>query len=205
MKNRRFVSILAAIAAGIAPLAAATPPPLREGDIVFSSSAHGRGAAIQAATKSKVTHCGIVFSKNGELMVLEAVQPVGAVPLETFIARSEPGTFTARRLKIPLASAALEKGRDWATAQVGKDYDHRFLWSDDAIYCSELVWKVYQKAGVELCKPRQFKDFHLDDPQVKKDIEKQFGSMDKLPREEKVVAPSDLLASPMLEEIAAKP
>ncbi len=183
--------------------AAAGSPDLREGDIVFSSSTHGRGAAIQAATGSTVTHCGIVFSQNGELMVLEAVQPVGAIPLEKFIARSEPDTFTARRLKVPLAPAALKAGRDWAEAQVGKNYDHRFLWSDDAIYCSELVWKIYQHAGVELCKPRQFKDFHLDDPKVKKDIEKQFGSMDKLPREEKVVVPSDLLTSPLLKEIPA--
>ncbi len=183
--------------------AAATPPDLRDGDIVFSSSNHGRGAAIQAATGSVVTHCGIVFSENGQLMVLEAVQPVGAIPLEKFIARSQPDTFTARRLKLPLAPAAMKAGRDWATAQIGKDYDHRFLWSDDAIYCSELVWKIYQHAGVELCKPRQFRDFHLDDPKVKKDIEQQFGSMDKLPREEKVVAPSDLLTSPLLEEIPA--
>ena len=115
--------------------------------------------------------------------------------------RTQPDTFTARRLKLPLAPAAMKAGRDWATAQVGKDYDHRFLWSDDAIYCSELVWKIYQHAGVELCKPRQFRDFHHDDPKVKKDIEQQFGSMDKLPREEKVVAPSDLLTSPITLQI----
>ena len=186
-----------------ATIFAAGSPDLREGDIVFSSSNHGRGAAIQAATRSTVTHCGIVFSQNGELMVLEAVQPVGAIPLAKFIARSEPDTFTARRLKVPLAPTALKAGRNWAEAQVGKDYDHRFLWSDDAIYCSELVWKIYQHAGVELCKPRQFKDFHLDDPKVRKDIEQQFGSVDKLPREEKVVAPSDLLTSPLLKEIGA--
>jgi hypothetical protein len=184
---------------------AAAPPTLREGDIVFSSSVHGRGAAIRAATGSTVTHCGIVFSKNGELMVLEAAKTVGVIPLEKFLARCERGTFTARRLKQPLAPTALKSGRDWAAAQVGKAYDHRYLWSDDAIYCSELVWKIYKRAGVELCKPRQFKDFHLDKPEVKKDIEEQFGSIDKLPREEKVVAPSDLFASPMLEEIPANP
>lgn len=204
MNPRLLVTITASWV--LAPiLAVAATPPLHDGDIVFSGSAHGRGAAIRAATGSSVTHCGIVFSKDGKLMVLEAVQPVGAVPLETFIARCEPGTFAVRRLKTPLTPAAMEAGRDWAEAQVGKDYDHRFLWSDDAIYCSELVWKIYRKAGVMLCKPRQFKDFHLDDPEVKQDIERQFGSMDKLPREEKVVAPSDLLSSPLLEEIPVKP
>ena len=43
-----------------------------------------------AATGSPYTHCGIVFEKDGKLMVLEAVQPVGEIPLETFIARSKP-------------------------------------------------------------------------------------------------------------------
>ena len=29
---------------------------------------------------------------------------------------------------------------------LGRDYDLRFEWSDDKIYCSELVWKIYKEA-----------------------------------------------------------
>ncbi|RYD47977.1 MAG: peptidase, partial [Verrucomicrobiaceae bacterium] len=45
---------------------------IREGDIVFTSSELGQGEAIIAATGSPYTHCGVVFEKNGKLMVLEA-------------------------------------------------------------------------------------------------------------------------------------
>lgn len=176
-------------------------PELREGDIVFSSSVRGQGGAIMAATGSPYTHCGIVFEKDGKLMVLEAVQPVGVIPLETFVSRSNPGTFMARRLTKAVAAVDLKRAREWAVAQIGKDYDGKFLWDDDRLYCSELVWKAYQKAGVNLCVPRHFKDYQLDDPRVREFIIARFGSMENFPREEKVVAPSDLAVSKLLAEI----
>ncbi len=177
---------------------------LREGDIVFSSSAVGQGEAIIAATASPYTHCGIVFVKDGKLMVLEAVQPVCASALEDFMARGKPEGFTARRLKTIVAPEAYRKARTWAEAQIGRDYDARFGWDDKKLYCSELVWKVYQHAGVELCPPRKFRDYDLQRPAVKRIIEQRYGSMDKLPLDEKVVAPSDIAASELLVEVPRK-
>ena len=177
----------------------------QEGDIVFSCSEKGQGEAIMAATGSPYTHCGVVFRQGGKWMVLEAVQPVGTVSLEDFLARGKAGTSRTLRLKAPLTPAALERGRVWASAQVGKDYDGKFLWSDSQLYCSELVWKIYQHAGVELCKPRRFRDFRLEDPKVRKMIEHRYGDVNALPKDEKVVAPSDLAASPLLGEVAEQP
>ncbi|MEY3898659.1 MAG: hypothetical protein RLZZ214_4181 [Verrucomicrobiota bacterium] len=176
-------------------------PVLREGDVVFSGSERGQGEAIIAATGSKFTHCGIVFQHEGKLMVLEAVQPVGVVSLEEFKSRSKPGSFLARRLKSPLAPAGYRSARVWAEAQIGKNYDGRFLWDDGNLYCSELVWKIYQRAGVELCAPRKFRDYDLDKPSVKKLIDQRFGGMERVPRDEKVVAPSDLAVSTLLEDV----
>ena len=82
---------------------------LQEGDIVFSSSRHGQGEAIIAATASPYTHCGIVFEQDGKLMVLEAVQPVGVTTLGTFVSLSTPGTFTAKRLRNTVTPIALSK------------------------------------------------------------------------------------------------
>lgn len=176
-------------------------PNLREGDIVFSSSNQGQGGPIMAATGSLYTHCGIVFDMKGKLMVFEAVQPVGVVSLEAFFARCQQGTFTARRLKSAIPANQVQRAREWAAAQTGKNYDGKFLWDDEHLYCSELVWKIYQHAGVELCKPKQFKDYHLDDPKVKELIIARYGKMEKFPKEEKVVAPSDLAESPLLAEV----
>lgn len=180
------------------------PYDFREGDIVFSSSEAGQGEAIIAATASPYTHCGIVFVKDGRLMVLEAVQPVRASTLEDFMARGKPDAFTAKRLKTALTPEAYQKARVWAEAQIGRDYDARFGWDDKKLYCSELVWKVYQHAGVELCPPRKFRDYDLQRPAVKRIIEQRYGGMDKLPLDEKVVAPSDLAASPLLAEVPLK-
>lgn len=177
----------------------------QDGDIVLSRSERGQGEAIIAATGSSITHCGVVFSENGKQMVLEAVQPVGRLPLAQFISRSTAGTITALRLRTPLSTDRLRKARAWAEAQIGKDYDVRFSWGDDKLYCSELVWKFYLQAGVELCAPRRFRDYDLEKPAVRKIIEERFGGMAKVPLDEKVVAPSDLAASPFLMEVSVTP
>jgi hypothetical protein len=177
---------------------------LQEGDIVFSSSAFGQGAAIIAATASPYTHCGIVFKKDGKLMVLEAVQPVGVTTLKDFMSRGKPEIFTARRLKAGVTQENLQKARAWAEAQIGRNYDVQFRWDDEKLYCSELVWKIYQKSGVELCPPRRFRDYDLKRPEVRKIIEQRYGDINRLPLDEKVVAPSDLAASRMLVEVPRK-
>ncbi len=196
----KFLLTLGAAGLFLFPVFAGEPV-LREGDVVFSSSPHGQGGAIMAATGSAYTHCGIVFVKDGKTMVLEAVQPVGVVSLEDFKSRSQPGTFMARRLKTPPAPASYQAARTWAEAQIGKNYDIGFRWDDTKLYCSELVWKIYQRAGIELCEPRLFRDYKLDDPKVRKMIEERYGKMENLPLDEKVVAPSDLATSPLLVEI----
>lgn len=48
---------------------------------------------------------------------------------------------------------------------------------------------------------RRFRDFHLDDPKVKKLVEERYGSVEKMPLDEKVVAPSDLATSPLLVDV----
>jgi hypothetical protein len=199
MKTPAFSRVVLGLALLACPAARAGS--LQEGDIVFSSSERGQGEAIIAATGSPYTHCGVVFEKDGKLMVLEAVQPVGVVPLEDFKARSKPGTFMARRLKTTVTPEKYRSAREWAMAQVGKNYDVRFLWDDGKMYCSELVWKIYSRAGVELCAPRRFRDYDLEKPSVKKIIQERFGNADNLPLDEKVVAPSDIATSELLTEI----
>lgn len=178
-----------------------SPYLLQEGDIVFSGSAKGQGEAVIAATASPYTHCGIVFEKDGRLMVLEAVQPVGITTIEDFMSHGHPDSFTARRLKTTVAPASYRKARAWAVAQIGRNYDAQFRWDDRNLYCSELVWKIYQHAGVEICAPRRFRDYDLQRPAVRKIINQRYGGIERLPMDEKVVAPSDLAASPLLVEV----
>lgn len=175
---------------------------LQEGDIVFSSSPQGQGRAIMDATNSPYTHCGIVVIHDGMLMVLEAVEPVGITSVKNFKSLSMPGTFAAKRLKAPIPAEAYQTARAWGKKQVGLHYDSQFRWSDERMYCSELVWKIYEKAGVRLCDPRPFQDYNLSKASVKKVIEERYGNVDAMPKDEKVVAPSDLAKSSLLEEVS---
>jgi cell wall-associated NlpC family hydrolase len=197
--KKTAVLLLSLALAGLA--AAEAPYTLQEGDILFHGTPGKQADAIRGATGSPYTHCGVVFSENGHLMVLEAVQPVRTTTVEEFEKRGQTGTFLAKRLKTPPDAAGIEKAKTWAKKQLGLNYDPRFQWADDKFYCSELVWKVFHEAGITLCEPRHFQDYQLDHPAVKPVIEQRYGSADKLPKDEPVVAPSDLASSELLMEV----
>lgn len=197
----RWVLLMCLLLAGMVSAKNPVPYELQEGDILFSSSAYGQGSAIIAATGSPYTHCGVVFRQEDRLMVLEAVQPVKVSTVADFYSRGRPEAFAVKRLKSPVTPESYRKAREWAAKQVGLNYDARFLWGDDRMYCSELVWKVFKHAGVELCSLRKFKDYQLERPEVRRIINERFGGMDKVPLNEQVVAPSDLADSKLLEDV----
>ena len=49
---------------------------IQNGDLIFQTSLSGQSKAIQLATNSKYSHCGIIFIDNDEYYVFEAIQPV---------------------------------------------------------------------------------------------------------------------------------
>ncbi|MFT5906739.1 MAG: hypothetical protein ACI9E1_002351 [Cryomorphaceae bacterium] len=180
------------------------PYNLSNGDIVFQETRGSQGEAVKAATDSRWTHVGVVFYSDGKPMVIEAVQPVKITPLGRFISRS-PKSFYAMRLKDAderITPEAISKAEKYGGRQLGKDYDLKFQWSDERIYCSELVWKIYQEAvGLELCEIRPFSTYNLDHPTVQRMIKQRYESMDNLPMNEPCVAPSDLAQSNFLVEV----
>lgn len=49
---------------------------LREGDIIFQTSLSPQSRAIQLATRSSWSHCGILYKRGGRFYVFEAAQTV---------------------------------------------------------------------------------------------------------------------------------
>ncbi len=169
---------------------------LKNGDIIFQSTQSRQCEAVKLATNSEYSHVGILFKEEGKWMVYEAVQPVKKTELSEWIARGENGHYVVKRLKNDesLTAATLQKMKEIAATDLGKNYDIYFNWSDDEIYCSELVWKVYDEgAGIQIGELRQLKDFDLTSPQVQTIMSERYGSA--IPYEEKVIAPSDLFES----------
>jgi hypothetical protein len=176
---------------------------VHDGDLIFQTSESKQCEAVRIATNSKFSHCGIIFFVNGGPFVLEAVQPVRITPLEEWIAHGREHKYVIKRLKNAdnvLTDETLDKMKTYGKTLLGKEYDAYFEWTDNRIYCSELIWKIYKNgAGIELCDLKELKDFNLTDERVQKILKERYGN--DVPLEEKVVAPSDLVASDLLKTV----
>jgi hypothetical protein len=182
----------------VASIAHAYTP--QEGDIIFQTSLSKQSIAIQIATNSPYSHVGIVLFRKGQPYVFEAVQPVKYTPLKSWLARGKDGRYVAKRTKQQLTESSIAILHQQAQKFAGKPYDLTFEWSDTRMYCSELVWKLYKAAGIELAPLSKLGSFNLNDPVVKKILRQRYG--DKVPLDEPVIAPSALFDSPLLITVA---
>ncbi len=178
---------------------------LAEGDIIFQSNISPQCKAIELATHSKYSHCGLIFSRNNAWYVLEAVQPVSETPYDEWVARGN-GHFVVKRLKGAdslMTPAVVEKMKAAGKQYIGKDYDIYFGWSDDQIYCSELVWKVYKAAtGIEVGNLQPMREYDLSHPLVKAVMRERYGN--KVPLDEKMVSPGNIFDSPLLDTVISR-
>jgi len=180
-----------------------TPYQPLSGDVVFQISKSEQSRAIQLATGSRYSHVGIIFVRDGKAFVLEAVQTVKLTAFDTWIERGVDSHFVAKRIfnsDNVITDYAVKKAESLADSMMGKKYDSYFEWSDDRLYCSELVWKFYKRTlNVELCPLRRLGDFNLTDPLVEKGLKERYGPA--IPLDEPVVAPSDLFDSDLLTQV----
>lgn len=80
---------------------------------------------------------------------------------------------------------------------MGKNYDLTFEWSDDKIYCSELIWKVYKRAtGIEIGELEMLRNFDLTHESVRKKMKERYG--DNIPMDELVISPAAIFESELL-------
>jgi hypothetical protein len=170
---------------------------LHDGDLIFQTSRSGQSAAIQRATHSPYSHVGIVFLRDGKPYVLEAVATVRYTPLDTWIARGDGGHYVVKRLARPLTAIEDNRLKQAAGSYEGRSYDLYFEWSNERIYCSELVWKIYRDAvDLKLGKLQKLREFDLADPIVKTRMRERYGA--HVPLDEPVISPAAVFASPLL-------
>ena len=172
----------------------------KNGDIVFQDSESTQSEAIKLATNSKFSHCGIVFNLDNKWMVLEAVHPVRLLPIEDWIAQGSDGKYTKKRLKnVAILTDSIEDEM-WSIGStfLNKSYDIQFDWSDEKLYCSELVWKIYKRGvGLELGSPKMLKEYNLDSKLVKEQLKLRYGT--DIPLKDKMISPQDIFESELLE------
>ena len=165
------------------------------GDIVFQSLPRNELInTIEGATHSPYSHCGVVLNRDGKWVVIQALGTVKYTSLYKWVCQGRWGSFVAYRLKphlrhtIPSFVKELEKF-------AGLAYDFHYEMGDDAIYCSELIYKAYKKAtGEELGRLVKLGD--LDWQPFAEVITKYEG---KLPLERIMITPKRPSEAPQLE------
>ena len=189
------------------PVAPATSLPaslrIREGDLVFHRSRSAQSQAVALATGSAYTHMGVVLVSDGLPAVLEAVQPVKLTPLPVWIARGEKGRVVVKRLRDAesvLTPAVTLRMRELASTWLGRAYDVQFRWDDERLYCSELVYKLYERAaGIRIGALQKAKDLNLRNGEVQRLLARRFGgTKPPFDPEETVISPQAMFDDPRL-------
>jgi len=176
---------------------------LKVGDIIFQSSKSGQSHAVQLATGSKYSHVGMIINDKGSLKVIEAVQPVKITPIKEWKKYGDGQHYVVKRLVY--ADSLLTDSVQFLIDSIsrtflGKDYDLYFGWSDELIYCSELVWKVYEQAlGLQIGDLQKLSSFNLEHPIVKQKLQERYGS--NIPFDEKVISPGAMFKSAHLKSV----
>lgn len=171
----------------------------QNGDVIFHTSKSNQSKMISEVTGSKLTHVGMVFINEGKTYVYEAVQPVKLTPIDQWVKRGVDSKYVVLRSKKTLSGDELLKMKEYGLKQLGKGYDLKFQWSDSKMYCSELVFKVFEQVGISLSEKHTFKDYKLDSESAQKAIKQRYGSSINI--DEVVVTPVDLRKSNKLKVV----
>jgi hypothetical protein len=169
-----------------------------DGDVLFQALPHNPLVdAIEGVSNSKMSHCGIVEKNDGKWFVIEALGEVHGTPLEEWSERGRDEWFAAYRFtpeyqkQVPEILAAAESFS-------GRPYDFHYSFDDDAIYCSELVFKAFQKVtGRGLGQPRQLQELNW------RPNEEFIRSLEGggLPLDREIITPVDLSRAPELVKV----
>lgn len=180
--------------------------PVHDGDLIFQTSHSPQSQAVQKATGSPYSHMGLIFIRDGEPYVLEASATVRYTPLARWVMGGVGHHFVVKRLLDAghvLTRAAMDSVEESAATFVGRPYDLTFEWSDDRIYCSELVWTVYDRSlGIDIGTLQQIRDFNLSDPVVAALMKQRYGGA--VPLEETVISPVAMFNSLLLTEVTSQ-
>ena len=135
----------------------------RTGDLIFR---RGKSFASQAVLitdqNSCYSHVGIICLVKGNAFVIHSVpyeegngnNEMKCEKLESFLSFDKASRAVVYRVH-GMSDAGLTKAVQWAKkafdAHVKFDEEYNLV-SDDKLYCTELIWKCYRAAGIDLVK-----------------------------------------------------
>ncbi len=143
-----------------AALSGAAIADLQSGDIVFFAGNRWRSAAVKLLEPGPgiMTHLGIVIGKGDSASIVHAspytnkctIPHVRLEPLISYLEREDALAASVYRC---ISDSAASKAALWAYDKARKafPFDNHFdLCSDSALYCTELIWKAFRSARIDL-------------------------------------------------------
>jgi hypothetical protein len=128
------------------------------GDLLFRRGRSLISRAVLTVDRGTgYSHVGLVSVVGGQVWVLHAApargtEPGGAIaePLASFLAPGKASAAALYRLRSPLAAPAAERVA-WGFVRARIPFDSAFdLSTPERLYCTEMVWRAYREAGVDL-------------------------------------------------------
>lgn len=129
-------------------------PVVESGDLVFrrTNSVGGQFVAMLDREQS-FSHVGIAYTGMDKVYVIH-VLPVGneevrIEPLQTFVEQSTSlAIYRPHGIEQRVISNAVRNALSWVgRKRFDRDFD---IFSDNMLYCTELVYKAYKDAGIDI-------------------------------------------------------
>lgn len=144
------------------------PQKWRAGDIVFlnGNSARSKIVRLLQGYCLDYSHVGIVVMDNGVPFVVNADPAQGRVVKQRWDAVVDPrqisggAVFRVVNANLSQMNKASEVAEGYAND--GVPFDSEFdLRTTDRLFCTEMVWRAYRCAGIDLCKDAETMHPHL--------------------------------------------
>lgn len=142
---------------------------LQTGDLVFVRGTSWQSQIVLLTDLSnQFSHLGLIWVHNDTISVIHAtpntysasdVEGVVIEPLQIFLSPkliTKAAAFRYKDMTNKLASEIVTYAKQYASKQIAFDYRFNFS-SDTKLYCTEFIWRIYHKAGVNLFKRNEIK------------------------------------------------
>ena len=128
---------------------------LQNGDLVFIRCRTWRSFIIRFIDNmDDYSHVGIVRIVNGVPNVIHASPEAEVVQLESLVDFMSPtnaehsGVYRLKDSQLIAEAASLSA---WNYFERKTSFDYKFdIKHDNALYCTELIWRAYEQAGIDL-------------------------------------------------------
>ncbi|MBF1385537.1 YiiX/YebB-like N1pC/P60 family cysteine hydrolase [Prevotella aurantiaca] len=135
---------------------------LHNGDLIFREGNSIESKVVMTLDSSSYSHVGLLCKSDGVWKVVHAVpgesdDNVDIVKIEPVGAFLHPERCTkAKVVRVSYDANVAEKAVQYALNKVGYPFDDDFNTADTTkFYCTELVWKAYLYAGIDISEGRK--------------------------------------------------